>query len=166
MAIEVRPLRPEEHEEGGRVTAAAYEAFAPGDASPNVDYLRRVADVAGRAERAVVLGAFDNERLVGTLTLELDGRISGGFTRPPLRQDEAHVRMLGVAPDAQRRGIGTALMDASIERARAAGKRMLTLETAEAMIGAQGMYERMGFRRGPDWIPDGTFRLLTFELDL
>ena len=166
MAIEVRDLRPDEFAEAGRVTAAAYEEFAPGAASPNRDYLDRVADVAGRAEHAVILGAFDGDRVLGSVTLELEDRIRGGFGRPPLAEDEAHVRMLGVDPDLQRRGIGAALMEAAIERARSAGKRRLTLETAEVMTVAQAMYERMGFRRGPDWVPDGSFRLLTFELDL
>ncbi len=165
MAVEVRELRPEEFDAGGRVTAAAYAEFAPGDASPNVDYLRRVADVAARAERAVILGAFEDGEVVGTVTLEVEDRIRGGFPRPPLEPDEAHVRMLGVAPERQRRGIGLALMVASIERAREAGKRRLTLETAEAMTGAQRMYERMGFRQGSDWIQKG-FRLLTYELEL
>jgi ribosomal protein S18 acetylase RimI-like enzyme len=165
VGIEVRELRPEEFDEGGRVTAAAYAEFAPGDASPNVDYLLRVADIAARAPHAVILGAFEDGRVVGTVTLEIEDRIRGGFPRPPLEPDEAHVRMLGVAPERQRSGIGLALMEASIERARDAGKRRLTLETAEAMTGAQHMYDRMGFRRGPDWV-HGEFRLLIYELAL
>ena len=165
MAIEIRELRPEEYAEGGRVTRAAYAEFAPGDASPNTDYLDRVENIAARAEHALILGAFDGGEVVGTLTLELEDRIRGGFPRPPLEPDEAHVRMLGVTPERQHEGIGRALMEASIERAREAGKRRLTLETAEAMIGAQRMYERMGFRQGRDWIRKG-FRLLTYELDL
>ena len=147
------------------MTAAAYEEFAPGEASPNVDYLRRVADIETRAAHAVVLGAFEDGGVIGTVTLELDDRIPGGFPRPPLEPGETHVRMLGVAPDRQRRGVGLALMQAAIERARSAGKRRLTLETAEAMTGAQRMYERMGFVPGPDWVQKG-FRLLTFELPL
>lgn len=166
MTVEIREVRPAEHDEAGRVTAAAYEAFAPGAASPNRDYLGRVADVARRAEHAVVLGAFEDGRILGTVTLELEDRIRGGFSRPPLANEEAHVRMLGVLPEMQGRGIGRGLMDAAIDRARAAGKRRLTLETAEVMTAAQRMYEEMGFRRGPDWVPDGSFRLLTFELEL
>ena len=165
MAIEIRELRPDEYSDGGRVTAAAYAAMEPEEVSPNSDYLDRVANLEARAPYAVLLGAFEDGEVVGTLTLELEDRIKGGFPRPPLAPDEAHVRMLGVAPGRQRRGIGLALMEASISRAREAGKRRLTLETAEVMTGAQRMYDRMGFRRGPDWV-HGDFRLLTYELDL
>ncbi len=74
--------------------------------------------------------------------------------------------MLGVAPEHQGRGIGRALMAASIRRAREAGKRRMTLETTEVMAAAQAMYAGMGFRRTPDWVTDPGFRLLTYELAL
>lgn len=166
MPLEIRPLRPEEYEEGGRVTALAYQAFAPGVASPNRDYLDRIADVEARAGEAQVLGAFQDRRLVGTVTLELDRRIPGGHPRAPLEPDQAHVRMLGVHPDVMRRGIGRALMEACLEEARGAGKRRITLETTERMVAAQRLYQTMGFRRGPDLVFDDGFRLLTFELPL
>lgn len=166
MTLEIRPLQPGEYEEGGRVTALAYEALAPGEASPNRDYLDRIADVEARAERALVLGAFQDRLLMGTVTLELDRRIPGGHPRAPLEPDQAHVRMLGVHPDVMRRGIGRALMEACLEEARRAGKRRLTLETTERMVAAQRLYQSMGFRRGPDLVFDDGFRLLTFELPL
>jgi GNAT superfamily N-acetyltransferase len=130
------------------VTALAYEAFAPGEASPNRDYLDRIADVEARAGEAQVLGAFQGRRLVGTVTLELDRRIPGGHPRAPLEPDQAHVRMLGIHPDVMRRGIGRALMEACLEEARGAGKRRITLETTERMVAAQRLYQTMGFRRG------------------
>jgi ribosomal protein S18 acetylase RimI-like enzyme len=165
MALEIRPLEPEEYEEGGRVTALAYETFTPGQAS-NRDYLERVADVRTRARKALVLGAFQEGRLAGTVTLELDRRIPGGHPRAPLEPDQAHVRMLGVHPDLMRRGIGRALMEACLEEARRAGKRRVTLETTERMVAAQRLYRAMSFRRGPDHVFDDGFRLLTFELPL
>ncbi|MGH2677208.1 MAG: GNAT family N-acetyltransferase [Actinomycetota bacterium] len=166
MAVEIRPVRPAEHREAGRVTASAYEVFAPGGASPNADYLARVADVAARADHALVLGAFEDGRALGTVTLELRGRIPGGHPRAPLEEDQANVRMLGVDPGVQRRGIGRRLMEASIEAARRAGKRRVTLETTEAMEAAQRLYESMGFARGPDQVYDDGFRLRTYELAL
>jgi hypothetical protein len=57
--MEIREVRPEEYEEAGWVTGLAYEEFAPQAASPNRDYLNRVADVGGRAGHALVLGAFE-----------------------------------------------------------------------------------------------------------
>lgn len=166
MTLEIRPLTPAEYEEGGRVTALAYRAVASGPVSPAGDYLDRVADVETRSRHALVLGAFLEGRLVGTVTLELDRRIPGGHPRAPLEPDQAHVRMLGVHPEVMRRGIGRALMEACLEEARRAGKRRVTLETTEAMTSAQKLYRSMGFIRGPDWVLDDGFRLLTFELPL
>jgi ribosomal protein S18 acetylase RimI-like enzyme len=165
MALHIRPVRPDEFDDAGRVTAEAYGSFGS-EASPNRDYVARVADVATRARRALVLGAVQDGRLVGTVTLELDRRIPGGHPRPPLEPDQGHVRMLGVDPTVRRRGIGRALMAACVERARRAGKRRLTLETTEAMAAAQALYESMGFRRGQDQVYDDGFRLRKYELAL
>jgi ribosomal protein S18 acetylase RimI-like enzyme len=166
VGVEIREVRPEEHEAAGRAAAAAYQVFAPGGASPNPDYLARVADVGARAKHALVLGAFEDGEVLGTVTLELDGRIPGGHPRAPLEEDQANVRMLGVDPGVQRQGIGRRLMEASIDAARRAGKRRVTLETTEEMTAAQRLYEAMGFRRGPDRVWDDGFRLRTYELAL
>jgi GNAT superfamily N-acetyltransferase len=166
MAIEIRPVRPEEFDEAGRVTALAYREFAvPGDAGWN-EYLERIADVARRSARALVLGAFRDGRALGTVTVELDRRIEGGHDRDPLAPDEAHIRMLGVDPQARGEGAGRLLMEAAVEEARRAGKRRMTLGTTERMVAARGLYEAMGFVRGPDQVFDDGFRLRTYELSL
>lgn len=166
MAVDIRPLAPRDFEGAGRVTAAAYEAFAGEATSPNRDYLDRVADVGTRARHALVLGAFRGRRPVGTVTLELKGRIPGGHPRPPLEPDQAHVRMLGVDPGFRRRGVGRLLMEACVEEARRAGKRRITLETTEAMTEAHRLYETMGFLRREDLVFDDGFRLRSYELPL
>lgn len=164
MAIEVRPARPDEFEEAGRVTALAYREFVrPNDADWQ-DYLARIGDVAGRADRTKVLVAVEEGRILGSVTLELDGR-----TEPdddPLPPDEAHVRMLGVHPEARRRGIARILMEACADEARRAGKRRITLNTTMRMRAAQAMYESLGFSRMEDRVfPDG-FVLLGYSKEL
>jgi ribosomal protein S18 acetylase RimI-like enzyme len=166
MVLEIRALAPPEFSEAGRVTALAYEEFAPASASPNRDYLHRVADIRARAGHALILGAFEEGEVLGTVTVELDGRIPGGHPRPPLEPDQAHVRMLGVHPRARGRGVGRRLMEASVEEARRAGKRRITLDTTEAMVAAHRLYESMGFRRGEDTVFDDGFRLRSYELRL
>ena len=147
------------------MTALAYrEQAEPASTSP--EYLERVADVAGRARHALVLGAVEEGRVLGTVTVELDGRIPGGHPRPPLAPDQAHVRMLGVHPEVQGRGIGRRLMEGVADQARRAGKRRLTLETTEAMVTAQRLYESMGYRRVEDLVFDDGFRLRAYELTL
>lgn len=159
--MEIREVRPEEHEEAGRITRLAYEEFGAEGWSDG--YADRLADIAGRADRTTVLVAVEDGRILGTSTLELDGRVEGGYPRPPLRPGEAHVRMLGVAPDARGRGVGRALMEACIARARDAGKTFLSLHTTEEMTAARTMYADLGFRRMPDLTYPSGFTLLAYE---
>jgi ribosomal protein S18 acetylase RimI-like enzyme len=159
--MEVREIRPGEHDETGRVTALAYREFVrPGETSWE-EYLEDIADVEGRAGRALVFVAVEDGRVLGSATLELGERIDD--EDPPLRADEAHIRMLGVDPEARGRGVASALIDACFQRAREAGRSRMTLHTTERMKIAQRMYGRMGFERLADRVfPDG-FVLLTFE---
>lgn len=159
--MEVREVRPAEYEDAGRVTALAYREFVGSGEASWEAYLERIADVATRAKIASVLVAVDDGRILGSATVELDARIDDDDS--PLAPDEAHVRMLGVHPDARGRGVARALMDACFSRARAAGRTRLTLNTTNRMTAAQRMYESMGFHRLPDRVfPDG-FVLLTYE---
>ena len=162
--IEVRPARPDELAEAGRVTALAYREFVGPGEQLWEDYLVEIADAEGRAGVSTVFVALEDGRIVGSASLELDERIDDDD--PPLAPDEAHVRMLGVHPDARGRGVARALMDACEAAARAAGRTRLTLFTTKRMVPAQGMYAAMGFTRLPDrTFPDG-FVLLAYERSL
>jgi ribosomal protein S18 acetylase RimI-like enzyme len=115
---------------------------------------------------ALVLVAVEGGRVIGTATLEIADRIEPEDD-PPLAPHEAHVRMVGVDPAARGRRIGTMLMEACIEGARAAGKTLVTLHTTTWMTAAQRMYESMGFQRKPE--ADRVFEklvLLTYWLEL
>jgi len=161
MTLEIRPVRPDEHEQAGRVTALAYREFVgPGDSGWD-EYLQHIADVEGRARSATVLVAVEDGRILGSATLELDGRIDDDD--PPLRPGEAHIRMLGVDPEARGRGIARALIDACFSLAREAGCTYVTLHTTQRMKIAQAMYQALGFERLEDRVfPDG-FVLLTYR---
>ena len=164
MTFEIREARPDEHEAAGRVTAEAYHEFFALDAiDEDHTYLSRSGDIAGRAGRITILVAVEDDRILGTLTLELEGRVGDKHGDPPLAPGEAHIRMLGVAPAARARGVGGTLMGAAEARARAAGKTEMTLNTTHLMTAAQAMYRAMGYERGPDEVmPDG-FVLMSFR---
>lgn len=154
--MEIREAASGEHGAAGRVTAEAYRGLVR-DAA----YLERIADVADRAGRTVVLVAIEERGIVGSLTLELDRRVNA--RDKPLSSDRAHIRMLGVAPDRQGRGIGAALMRSAEDRARRAGKREITLHTTAEMTAAQAMYRSLGYERMADEVlPDG-FVLLGYR---
>lgn len=164
MAVEVRVAREEEYEEAGRITALAYREFVRPDDHDWQEYLDMIADIADRASRTTILVALEGARILGSATIELTDRVEEEGR--PLDADEAHIRMLGVDPEARRRGVARALLDGCFDTARAAGKRRITLHTTERMRAARIMYESLGFRRRPDRIfPDG-FVLLSYEKDV
>lgn len=162
MTILVRAARPDEYEMVGEVTAAAYREFLEG--TQWAAYLDTIADIAARAERTEILVVTDDDRIIGSATLELDGR-----TDPkdgPLEPHQAHIRMLGVHPDARGRGAAKALMAACEARARGAGRTVLTLNTTHLMAAAKAMYERLGYVRRDDEVMPGGFVLLSYEKQL
>ena len=161
MAVQIREARPGEYVEAGEVTALAYREFARPNDPGWKEYLERIADVEGRASRTTILLAIEDGRILGTATLELDGRTDDEDGE--LAPEQAHIRMLGVHPDARRRGIAKALMLDCLERARERGKTRITLNTTHRMRAAQAMYGSLGFERRDDLVfPDG-FVLLTYE---
>jgi ribosomal protein S18 acetylase RimI-like enzyme len=163
MNIQIREATPEEYAEAGAVTASAYREFVRG--GDWEDYLGSIADVEGRADRTTIVIALDGSRIVGSATLELTDRVEPEDD-PALDPAEAHIRMLGVAPEARRRGIARALMADCMDRARGSGKAFLTLHTTERMAAAQQMYESLGFVRGADRVFSDGFVLLSYRADL
>jgi ribosomal protein S18 acetylase RimI-like enzyme len=162
VTISVRAARPDEYAAAGEVTADAYREFFEG--TKWAYYLRELADVEARAERAEILVAVDDDRIIGSVTLELDRRAS--LDDGPLAPDQAHIRMLGVHPDARGRGAAKALMASCETRAREAGKTVLTLNTTDLMAVAKAMYEKLGYARlAEDPTPDGIV-LLSYEKQL
>ncbi|WP_370676234.1 GNAT family N-acetyltransferase [Pleomorphomonas sp. PLEO] len=87
--------------------------------------------------RRVVLGAFDGDALVGTLTLLLDC--------PPNQPHRAEFAKMMTRPSHRGRGIATALIGAAEQVARAKGRTLIVLDTASDG-GAGPLYERRGFR--------------------
>ncbi len=164
--VVVRPVRPEEYEALGELTVAAYRALADDEPALDADYLTELRDVARRAAEVPVLVAVDAR-----------GRVLGGVTYVPgpgtpysesEAPDEAGIRMLAVDPALQGRGIGRRLVEACLERAKAAGRRRLVLLTRPSMTAAQRLYARLGFRRAParDWEFAPGEWLLGYEIDV
>ncbi|MGH9299195.1 MAG: GNAT family N-acetyltransferase, partial [Acidimicrobiales bacterium] len=160
--VQIRPVRPSEYEVVGRLVVAAYAALAGTPLSD--EYAAELADVAHRAVEAEVFVAEDSV-LLGCATLVPDASSPWAEL---LKDGEAGLRMLAVDPAAQGRGVGRALLQACIERARELGRSALFLHSTPWMPAAHRLYERAGFLReqGRDWTPVPEVPLLAYRLDL
>ena len=161
----IRPIRPDEYRALGELTVAAYHAI-PGHMPDQDSYDVQLRDVARRAETSCV-------RVAVTPAGELLGGVTyvSGPDDPyseELREGEAGIRMLAVDPAHQGRGIGHALTDWCLARARADGRRRLVLHTSTSMPAAVRLYERMGFERVPelDFVPVPGVDLIAYTFDL
>ena len=167
--MEIRVARPEEFGAVGQVTVEAYRALHGG--KPLGDYEDRLLAVADRAADSVVVVALDDAGdLVGAVTYVPGAeRAMSEFSDP----EAAGIRMLAVRPDRQGAGIGRALTDACIARARGDGRSRVVLHSTDVMEVARAMYARMGFVEAPEldvWIRDrpgqDPLRLIAFVLEL
>ena len=121
-----------------------------------------LADVAGaRAGHRGARRRDDTGEVLGCVTFVLAGL--------PVRRDRragrGEFRMLAVAPTAQGRGVGAALVRACLDRATRAmhGRGDLYARHDDR---AMRLYERFGFVRVPeqDWAPDPDIELLKLLL--
>jgi ribosomal protein S18 acetylase RimI-like enzyme len=145
----VRRATPADYVAVAELTLAAYlPALKFGADDPYRDTL---ADSAGRAASAELLVAEQDGNLVGTVTLCRPGTPYAEIAGP----DELEVRMLAVAPAAQRSGIGATLMAHAHEAAAREGLDAVVLSVVDTNERAAAFYRSLGYRRDParDWTP-------------
>lgn len=119
------------------------------------DYWRGVAaDI--RAGRRILLSAHDDaRRLLGAGQIALETRSNG--------RHRAEIQKLLVFAGRRGGGVGTELMRALENAARAQRRTLIYLDTSVGSSGATRLYEKLGYTAGggiPDWAmdPDGTLR--------
>lgn len=161
--MQIRPARPEELDVVGEITVAANASFRSG---PDDPYVERLRDAAARAEQAELWVAADpgTGQVLGTVTT----CPPGSPWRELAGDDEGEFRMLAVAPDAQRRGVGDALVRHVLAHYRDAGARAVVLSSLVEQTAAHRLYARHGFTRLPerDWEPVPGVALIAFTTDL
>jgi predicted N-acetyltransferase YhbS len=104
--------------------------------------------------RADILATLADPQPAQQLVARRAGQIVGGVLLYPPDVAAGHpdpvVRLLAVHPDQRGAGVGTALMQACIRRARQSGAPTLVLYTSVLMRAAIRLYERLGFTRAPE----------------
>jgi ribosomal protein S18 acetylase RimI-like enzyme len=157
----IRTALPSEFTDIGDIRVAAYQADGfLSAASRYASTLRRLGTVGD----GDILVAAEDGQLLGTIMLQ-HWPAAGEVVRGP---DEAEIRALAVAPAERRKGTGSALVRAVIDRAASGGVRHLVLCTMTTMRTAHRLYEQAGFSRLPerDWSPEPGVTLLAYGLVL
>jgi len=163
--VRVRPAVEGEYGVIGELTVAAYERSGQLSAESN-GYRDELIDVAGHAREGDVLVAVQPDgEVVGSVLFVLPGSAYAELAAP----GDAEFRMLAVAPGAQRRGVGEALVRACVDRARSVGARAIVISARDFIEAPQRLYGRLGFVRTPerDWSPvPGLVSLIALRLEL
>jgi ribosomal protein S18 acetylase RimI-like enzyme len=150
--IEVRRASPEDAAEVARLLHDFNTEFD--DLSPGVGALTENRRMLDGGEMTVLLGGAGPD---GIALIRFRGSVWTG--RP-----EAHLQELYVAPALRGRGIGRALLEATLATAREAGATFVDLATGETDTAARALYESCGFSNR-EREPDGP-RMLFYEREL
>jgi GNAT superfamily N-acetyltransferase len=109
----------------------------------------KIGNMSALADVGEIIVAEIEGRIVGTVAYVGPGATKSEFFRP----EWPIMRMLVVAPDSRGLGIGRALAEECLRRAKRDGASMFALHTSELMQIALPMYLRMGFTRLSDAPP-------------
>ena len=145
--ITIRDARPDEREATLALALSAYQQYAP--IMPHWEHYRQM-------QRTLLTTDTVAERIVAERAGRLIGCVllfpaeANVYTADGANADWPELRMLAVAPEARGLGVGKALLNECVRRARAAGADHLGLHTEDIMEVARAMYLRAGFERMPE----------------
>lgn len=137
LDLSIRAWRPVFDKLRPAVPGFVYESFYPhGWEKRQVADLTQVLD----DEPSTVWVAVDDDAVLGWISVRIHPEDSMG-----------EIYVLAVDPEHQGRGVATALMDHAYALTRAAGMRMILVETGDdpGHAGARATYEKAGFVRWP-----------------
>lgn len=124
-----------------QLALAAFDEFQ--DAYDDWPLFRdKIGNMAALAEHGEIIVARWHGEIVGAVAYIGPQQPKSAFFEPqwPI------MRMLVVAPQARGKGVGRALIEECLQRARRDGATVFALHTSEVMQVALPLYQRMGFR--------------------
>jgi|1186.fasta_scaffold788624_2 GNAT superfamily N-acetyltransferase len=98
------------------------------------------------------------------LVAEVDGQPIGSAILTPYSDTEIKLSKLFLRPQFRSRGLGRELLERTVEEARALGYDRISLGTRALYVEAVRLYERSGWKRGPDLPPPGPDRYYYLDL--
>jgi GNAT superfamily N-acetyltransferase len=142
----VRTAGPGEHDAICRVLVAAYQEHQwRMSAAAYMVCMTELIDLEARLAASQLLIAVRGGEAVGTISVTRDGAGRAGMW------PASWARLLGLAvrPEERRRGVGTALLEEAVARARMQGAAALGVHVTPFMTGAVELYQRFGFSQAP-----------------
>ena len=165
--IAVRDARDGDRNAIRAVTLAAYEEYARAFPEPFwTAYRRMLVETLEGSGPAARIVAERQGAVVGSVLLYPAAAHAYGGVAEVGRWPE--VRLLAVLPSERGQGVGKALMDECVRRARHAGALAVGLHTMDVMGTAVRLYARMGFEHVPslDFNPVPGVVVKGYRLDL
>ena len=172
VRLSIRLARDSEVERAREILRAAYAQYESEIPPENWQrYSADILDLEGRAAASELIVAELDGTLVSCVSYYPPGA-KVAYPSPTFSEtwpsEWAAFRLLAVDRSARGSGIGRAMTEACIERARSAGAPAVGLHTTEPMSVARAMYERMGFERVPryDFQPSPAVLVEAYRLSL
>ena len=168
-SLEIRPAKASERQRALEITLEAYAEYS-GVLRPTYwdSYREHIVDTLTDLGVAEQLVAATGSSLLGTALYYQPGSSFSVEVAPAaVSQDCPEVRLVAVAPTGRGQGVGRALMETCVDRARSSGAPGLVLHTMEMMEAARSLYDSMGFVRAPelDFRPAKEWFVEGFRLD-
>lgn len=139
MPTDTLTIRPAETETDYQAARGLFEEYAE-----SLDFELCFQDFADELERL----PGDYAPPTGDLLLaEVDEMVAGCIAVRKLDEGVCEMKRLYVRPAFRQAGIGRALSEAILERARDLGYEVMRLDTVESMHAAQALYRSLGFRK-------------------
>jgi ribosomal protein S18 acetylase RimI-like enzyme len=140
MTYRLRDYRHSDEQQVNDLAVRAFQQYAD-DYTDWQGFRRRIAQMASLAESTELIVAEQDKAIVGAVIYIAPRCEKAAFYKP----EWSVMRMLVVAPDARRQGIGRALVECCVQRALRDRAEILALHTADIMQAALSMYRRNGF---------------------
>ena len=168
ISMQIRDASPNDQDAICNLTLAAYQEYAAQFPTHWEGYRQNILTTLADVTSAEQIVAEQNGTIQGSALLFPAGRMGSEPNGALITSPWPEVRLLAVAPSRRGQGIGAALMEECVRRARASGAAVLTLHTTDMMQTALRLYEQMGFVRSPelDFHPAPDLTIKGYRLNL
>lgn len=168
MSLEIRRIRPDEHDSVGEllVNGYAYNGYlTKADGDFDEEYAAMLRASAQRDTDAELWLAVEDGRVLGCVTW---CPVGSPYRELAVNDSQGEFRGLAVDPDFRGRGAGRGLVQYCLGRARDEGLDEVVLCSLPEMKPAHRLYESLGFGRRPemDWSPFEGAMLWAFSVRL